>query len=690
MAKIVLNDISNITGNPTSAEQLINDNFAQIETAIENTLSRDGLAPNALEASLDANSHRIVNLPFAATNTEPVTLAQVMALVTGEDWTGGTGIPAVVYYQEEPPNATAYGQVWVKPSSGEIYIWNGVSWVKQVDNLVNYALEQSEAAVAAASAATSTANTANTTANTALSSATDLFNTVDALGDSIDLISPRLLAIEQDVANVETAIIDLENEDITLAGQITLVTADYDDLSAAVQNEIYARIQGDTALASAIQEIQVSNSPAIYIQASAPVAGVDGVPNPIVDGSIWYESDNGNKQYRWLNGMWNDVTDANIGTLYASISSEQSARIAGDSALALDITALQVQRDSDYAIIQANNTARISADTALANSINGLEVQRDDDYALIVSNNLARISADDALSSSISAVSASVTALDTRVTGQVNTLTASVANETTARVNGDSANASAITAVNTTVNSLSTTVSQHTTSINGIQGRWTVQIDNNGYVSGVDLISNADKGTTPYSTFTVTANAFRIVSPGLTPVVPFEVVNGVTYIKNVKIDTAAIGTATIDTLQIKNNGVSDVFTYAVNHAGASGGAVTANVYTNLVTSYGTPAVSVTGIATGSKVHVRAHFNAKRAGDSGDNVFVRIRRNDGVVLTSTPQFRLTADWDLYAWEWIDPNPVSTTHTYTMQVMRPSTKNNCGDWEDITLIAALYKR
>jgi hypothetical protein len=103
MAKLVLNDISNLTGNPTSAEQALNDNFTSIETAIENTLSRDGTTPNSLEAQLDANSQRIINLPFALSASEPVTLAQVMNLLTGEDWTGGVGIPAVL------PTDAAYG-----------------------------------------------------------------------------------------------------------------------------------------------------------------------------------------------------------------------------------------------------------------------------------------------------------------------------------------------------------------------------------------------------------------------------------------------------------------------------------------------------------------------------------------------------------------------------------------------------
>lgn len=78
MAKLTLFDLS--SGSYTV--DLLNANFALIETALENTLSRDGTAPNGMNANLDMNSYRILNLPNAATNGEPVTLGQLLALGT--------------------------------------------------------------------------------------------------------------------------------------------------------------------------------------------------------------------------------------------------------------------------------------------------------------------------------------------------------------------------------------------------------------------------------------------------------------------------------------------------------------------------------------------------------------------------------------------------------------------------------
>jgi len=75
MAKLTLSDVTNLE-NETTAVATINANSALIETALENTLSRDGTSPNTMGASLDMNSNRILNLPAAVGSTEPVRKAE--------------------------------------------------------------------------------------------------------------------------------------------------------------------------------------------------------------------------------------------------------------------------------------------------------------------------------------------------------------------------------------------------------------------------------------------------------------------------------------------------------------------------------------------------------------------------------------------------------------------------------------
>lgn len=61
MAKLTLNDLASLS-NEVSALAELNANFALIETAFENTFSRDGTSPNTFQANVDANNYRIYNL----------------------------------------------------------------------------------------------------------------------------------------------------------------------------------------------------------------------------------------------------------------------------------------------------------------------------------------------------------------------------------------------------------------------------------------------------------------------------------------------------------------------------------------------------------------------------------------------------------------------------------------------------
>jgi hypothetical protein len=69
MAKLTLSDLANLSN---TAISVINANNALIETALENTLSRDGTSPNDMNASLDMDSNRILNLPAPVADTEPL------------------------------------------------------------------------------------------------------------------------------------------------------------------------------------------------------------------------------------------------------------------------------------------------------------------------------------------------------------------------------------------------------------------------------------------------------------------------------------------------------------------------------------------------------------------------------------------------------------------------------------------
>jgi hypothetical protein len=74
--KLTLEDLTNLN-NQQSAVETVNRNNTDIEEALENTLSRDGTSPNSMEADLDMNSQRILNLPAPRLPEEPVRLADI-------------------------------------------------------------------------------------------------------------------------------------------------------------------------------------------------------------------------------------------------------------------------------------------------------------------------------------------------------------------------------------------------------------------------------------------------------------------------------------------------------------------------------------------------------------------------------------------------------------------------------------
>lgn len=108
MAKLTLSDVENID-NPASAKATINTNSALIETALENTLSRDGTSPNSMEANLDMDSHRILNLPTPVSVNEPLRLQDLNDFIGGGVIPSGGAEDAIL----AKSTATDYDVAWV-------------------------------------------------------------------------------------------------------------------------------------------------------------------------------------------------------------------------------------------------------------------------------------------------------------------------------------------------------------------------------------------------------------------------------------------------------------------------------------------------------------------------------------------------------------------------------------------------
>lgn len=134
MPKIGLGTVSSFQ-NDSSAVATVNANSATLQTAFDNTLSRDGTSPNQMKAALDMNSFRILNpgmidmggqvltgLPAAVNPDDAVRLADLSNfVVNGGGGGGGTG----------NVNGPATNL------DGTVAIWNGINSKTIKDSAVN-------------------------------------------------------------------------------------------------------------------------------------------------------------------------------------------------------------------------------------------------------------------------------------------------------------------------------------------------------------------------------------------------------------------------------------------------------------------------------------------------------------------------------------------------------------------------
>lgn len=73
MSKVTMRTLESVTSNDAAATALINQNFKDLQDAIDNTVSRDGETPNYMDADLDLNNKRILNLADPVDNHDAIT-----------------------------------------------------------------------------------------------------------------------------------------------------------------------------------------------------------------------------------------------------------------------------------------------------------------------------------------------------------------------------------------------------------------------------------------------------------------------------------------------------------------------------------------------------------------------------------------------------------------------------------------
>ena len=172
MPKLTTTDLTSLSSNETSSVNTLNANFALVETAIENTLSRDGTATNTMTASLDMNSNKILNVAAGTAAADGVNLSQLTAATgqvpglsmlmettqtdadqgNGKVWFNAAVASATILYMDDvatnSANIATFVQTWDNSTTTAS---RGYIWVIQKASAINYAVFEIDGAVTDAS-----------------------------------------------------------------------------------------------------------------------------------------------------------------------------------------------------------------------------------------------------------------------------------------------------------------------------------------------------------------------------------------------------------------------------------------------------------------------------------------------------------------------------------------------------------
>lgn len=355
--------------------------------------------------------------------------------------------------------------------------------------------------------------------------------------------------------------------DSALASDINIlsatVTNNFNTLNSSILNESTARANGDSAEATA------RNTLATQLRGSYTGTDISALTTGLIHSERVARSNADSALSSDISVLSSTVTN-NFNTLNSAILNEATTRTNAISAEASARSALATQLRGTYTgtdvaqlsegLVFSERTARSNADSALSSSITALSATVTSNFntlnSAIISEQTARANGDSAEASARNTLAAQLRGSYTGT--DVNSLSAGlIYEERVARANADSSLSSSITTLSSTVSGNTTSIQTLQTTTNGIQGKYTVKIDNNGHLSGFGLLSETNDGNT-VSAFIIRADKFAIVDPASpannltnTPsadTVPFFVEGGVVYMKTAFIKDASISDAKIGSL----------------------------------------------------------------------------------------------------------------------------------------------
>lgn len=383
-AKIVGLTANKITAGRLDAAQIevVNLNAANITVG---TINGVQIAPGAID--LDKLSGTVSGMINGAVDT--ANNAQITA--DGKN---------KIYYQNTQPGLTGNkkGDTWFDTANGyKAYVWDGTKWsaspfgsgalsdavnssITTAGSNASTALANAAAAKTAADQAVKDAQTAQSNASAAKTAADQAAKDLEAAEKNLATVTGRVDATEEEIAAAQAAVTTAQNK-ANAAAQAAATAQSTAD--TAKQNAATAQTKADSAYsladqakkAAATAQTSADGKNTVFYQTTQPPT------TGRKTGDTWFDTDDGNRIYRWDGSKWtaaqfgtNAIANAAITNALIADATIQSAKIAALDAAKITTGILSADRIAAGSIVFGKldgstqgtiNTAKDNANAAL-------------------------------------------------------------------------------------------------------------------------------------------------------------------------------------------------------------------------------------------------------------------------------------------------------------------------------------
>jgi predicted nucleic acid-binding Zn-ribbon protein len=300
--------------------------------------------------------------------------------------------------------------------------------------------------------------------------------------------------LAQEILQVEVEsgeVLDLEtgqDVDIQNLGDVAIFVS---DSNQTLNSSINTVAQNLSSLEDTVVDL-TSGVSDIYIQTTAPVAGVGGIPDPIPTFSRWYDSDDNNHPYYWTGSAWVSLKDAQIAQNATAITNLQTSLATTNGNVTSNASAISVLDATT--VSQGNSITSITAD------VTALETTVDDPTTGVAATSTALGN----LTTRVTATEGSITTNASDITALQTDVTAAEGNITT--------NASAISGLDTRVTTAEGTITTQSSDITALEstvnnGTTGVAANASGLSALTTRVTNAEGAITTNSSAVTTLDA---------------------------------------------------------------------------------------------------------------------------------------------------------------------------------------